>query len=170
MFAPDPGRAAREIRRVLRPGGRAALAVWGRAGETPGWGSCSTRSAPTWALRCRLPACRARSRSMTPTAWQHCSRMPGFTEVDVGEQSSHALGSFDEWWTRTCALAGPVTKVLSALPDEAVAALATAHGRRPGLTKRPNGVQSSPGSHADPHGAPAGMSGRLGLRFAVVKG
>ena len=35
MLAPDPNRAAREIRRVLRPGGRAAVAVWGPRARNP---------------------------------------------------------------------------------------------------------------------------------------
>src|SRR2546421_1554246 len=35
MFAPDPARAAGEIRRVLRPGGRVALAVWGPRERNP---------------------------------------------------------------------------------------------------------------------------------------
>ena len=35
MFALDPARAAREIRRVLRPGGRVALAVWGPRERNP---------------------------------------------------------------------------------------------------------------------------------------
>src|ERR687895_799609 len=35
MFAADPARAASEIRRVLRPGGRTAIAVWGPRERNP---------------------------------------------------------------------------------------------------------------------------------------
>jgi SAM-dependent methyltransferase len=35
MFATDPAKALNEIRRVLKPGGRAAFAVWAPADENP---------------------------------------------------------------------------------------------------------------------------------------
>jgi enediyne biosynthesis protein CalE5 len=45
----------------------------------------------------------------------------GFEEVTVGEQPAplHAR-SFDEWWSRTSALAGPLSNILTAMPAEAV--------------------------------------------------
>lgn len=43
MLVADPARAASEIRRVLRPGGRASLTVWGPGRATPGSPSSSTR-------------------------------------------------------------------------------------------------------------------------------
>ena len=43
MFALDPAHAVGEIARVLRPGGRVAIAVWGPASAIHGSGSCWTR-------------------------------------------------------------------------------------------------------------------------------
>lgn len=43
MFASDPGAALQEMRRVLRPGGRVALAVWDAAEHNP-WVTIPTRA------------------------------------------------------------------------------------------------------------------------------
>jgi ubiquinone/menaquinone biosynthesis C-methylase UbiE len=43
MLIVDPTAAAREMRRVLRPGGRAAMAVWGRPEDNP-WATVPTRA------------------------------------------------------------------------------------------------------------------------------
>ena len=43
MFAADPGASLQEIRRVLRPGGRVALAVWAEPERNP-WATIPTRA------------------------------------------------------------------------------------------------------------------------------
>ena len=124
MFAAEPARAAREVHRVLRPGGRVALAVWGPRERNP------------W-LGVVLDAVGAQlGRPVPPPG------IPGpFSLADAGELaalltearlSEVAVGelpvplrapSFDEWWARTCALAGPLAAILGSLPAEAAQAV-----------------------------------------------
>jgi hypothetical protein len=48
----------------------------------------------------------------------------GLEDVRVSELSVPArAGSFDEWWTRTAALAGPLAKLLASLPEPAAEAI-----------------------------------------------
>ena len=122
MLVPDPARAAREIGASC-----ARAAAWrsrsgGRASATRGSASCSTPSAPRSARRCRRPASPGPSRSRTPAGWRALLSDAGLADVAVGEQAAPLRApSFEEWWTRTSALAGPLAKLLAALPEEAAA-------------------------------------------------
>lgn len=121
MFALDPARAMREIRRVLRPGGRVALAVWGPRARNP------------W-LGVVFDAASAQLRTPIPPPG-----IPGPFSLDDADKLARLLSdaqladvvvtevpapmrdaSFDEWWTRTSALAGPLAMRLATLPDAAV--------------------------------------------------
>jgi SAM-dependent methyltransferase len=79
MFATDPARAAREIRRVLRPACRAALTVWGPRERNPWLGVVFDTLSAQLARRCLRPAFRARSHLRMRTSSPACSRTPGWS-------------------------------------------------------------------------------------------
>jgi SAM-dependent methyltransferase len=124
MFAPDPARATREIRRVLRSGGRVALAVWGPRGSNPWLGVVLD------AVSAQLGAPVPPPGIPGPFSLGDADRLAQLlsdaelSDVVVSELPVplHA-SSFDEWWDRTGALAGPVAKILSSMPAEAAQAV-----------------------------------------------
>jgi SAM-dependent methyltransferase len=120
MFALDPAHAVAEIRRVLRPGGWVALAVWGPRDRNP-WLSLVFD-----AVSAQLGAPVPPPGVPGPFALDDPRRLArlltgaDLTDVAVTELPVPLRDtSFDTWLTRTSSLAGPLAKRLAALPDTA---------------------------------------------------
>jgi SAM-dependent methyltransferase len=124
MFAADPARAAAEIRRVLRPGGRVALAVWGPRERNPWLGLVLDAVGEQLGVPVPPPGIPGPFALSDATRLEEILTEAGLEGVEVGETEVplHAE-SFDEWWRRTTALAGPLSQILAGLHGEAVAAI-----------------------------------------------
>jgi SAM-dependent methyltransferase len=120
MLVPDPARAAREIARVLRPGGRFAVAVWGPRDRNPWLGIVFDAVGAHTGEPVPPPGVPGPFSLADSGALALLLSDAGLADVVVAEVSVPVrAASFDEWWERTCALAGPLAKRLASLPKRA---------------------------------------------------
>lgn len=142
MLVPDPAAAAAEIRRVLRPGGRVALAVWGPRERNPWLGVMFDSVSEQFGAPIPPPG------QPGPFALDDAARLEsiltgaGLADVQVTEHEvPYGAASADEWWRRTLALAGPLANRLSALPEPAADELRQRASRRIRAYENGNGVE-----------------------------
>jgi ubiquinone/menaquinone biosynthesis C-methylase UbiE len=124
MFATDHACAAREIRRVMRSGGRAAIAVWGPRERNPWLALVFSAVSEQIGAPVPPPGVPTPFSLGDPGKLEAVLVGAGLSDVRISELPTPLrAGSFDEWWARTSALAGPLAKILATLPEAAKHAL-----------------------------------------------
>ena len=129
MFVPEPVEALRECRRVIRTGGRAAVAVWAAPGENPWLTSVGMSAMMQGLVHGGPPTGPGGIFSLgEPEQLGQLARKAGFLDVDVQRVPIVAhYDSADEHYESVESLAGPLHHALiTATPDQRAAVRASA--------------------------------------------
>lgn len=141
MFATDPIRAAREIHRVLRPGGRLAVAVWGPRERNPWLGLVFDAVGAQLGRPVPPPGIPGPFSLGDAGELHRLLSDADLADVRVSElEVPLRAGSFEEWWQRTSALAGPLSTILAALPEPAIETIRARLRETTAAYRTPTGV------------------------------
>jgi SAM-dependent methyltransferase len=124
QFAVDPNVAAGEMARVLRPGGRLAVSVWGPPDANP-WLALVMDAVRTHLGRPVPPPGLPGPFSLSDaTRLTALLEEAGLDDVAVQRISvPMEADGFDRWWARTSGLAGPLSMILSGLDEQGATAI-----------------------------------------------
>jgi SAM-dependent methyltransferase len=124
MLVPDPAAAVREVLRVLRPGGRAAFAVWAERQHNPWLGVLLDAVTAELGMPVPPPGMPGPFSLAERRALEDLLSAAAFTAVTVRDTETPLhVPSVDEWWSMVPSLAGPLATLLENLPAETTAAI-----------------------------------------------
>jgi SAM-dependent methyltransferase len=135
---PDTPKAAKEMRRVTRPGGVIATAMWDGTGGNE-FNDCMWEAAVAFDPKVERPAEKRGSYS-SPPALSALWTDAGLTSIEVKDLTmSCSFASFNEFWNRYLEGQGPGGAYVVALPENRREALRQ-RLREHVLRGRPNGA------------------------------
>jgi SAM-dependent methyltransferase len=127
MLMPDPQRAIAESLRVLRPGGRLVLAVWGSGDANPWLSSILEAVMSQLGAPPPEPGTPGPFALGDPERLQQLLPAADFADVRLAEiETEQAYDSLEAWWEQILAVGGPLAAVLAALSTEEVGAIEAA--------------------------------------------
>jgi SAM-dependent methyltransferase len=116
MFCPDPVRAASEVHRVLRPGGRFALAVWDEPPRNPFFTVLAEVVSRFVPLPPPDPAAPGAFRLAPPGELDRVLRAAGFSTIAVEPRPmTFSFASPEEYWRVQADLASPLRSAIATL-------------------------------------------------------
>ncbi len=126
MFCPEPVRAASEVRRVLKPGARFALAVWDVPERNPFFTSIASVVAQFVPAPPPDPAAPGAFRLAPPGELERVLRSAGFSDISIEPRPMRlTYDSLEDYWRIQTDLAAPLRAALASMTPDRVEALKT---------------------------------------------